>query len=117
MAHEDKKARSWKFWKKWIGTAQEKDEEALDASLKSNVNSTSLASSASRTLRAGFRDPRITGTDTRGNVNSSTDSAPNTSTDSVPSVSAGSTILEEIERLKEELDALRPLPSDILGRG
>lgn len=30
--------------------------------------------------------------------------------------SAGSTILEEIDRLKGELDALRPLPADVVGR-
>ena len=27
-----------------------------------------------------------------------------------------SNVIEEIDRLKEELDALRPLPSDVLGR-
>ena len=76
MAHENKKALSWQFWKRWIGTAQKKDEELQEH--------------------------------TRGNVNSSTDS--------VPSVSDGSTILDEIDRLKEELDALRPLPHDVLAR-
>ena len=28
----------------------------------------------------------------------------------------GSTVLEEIDELKRELDALRPLPSDVVGR-
>ena len=110
MAREDKKARSWKFWKRWIGTAQKKDEEALDASLNSSMPT---ASSTEDTEQE--RDEELQ-EHTKSNVNSSTDSAPNTSTDSVPSVSAGSTILEEIDRLKEKLDALRPLPSDVLAR-
>ena len=110
MARKDKKARSWKFWKRWVGTAQEKDEEVLDASPSSSM---SPASSTEDTEQK--RDEELQ-EHTRGNVNSSTDSAPNTSTDSVPSVSDGSTILEEIDRLKEELDALRPLPPDVLAR-
>ncbi len=110
MAREDKKARSWKFWKRWIGTAQEKDEEALDASISASVPT---AGSIEDTEQE--RDEELQ-EHTRSNVNSSTDLAPNTSTDSVPSVSTGSTIIEEIDRLKEELDTLRPLPSDILAR-
>ena len=30
--------------------------------------------------------------------------------------STGSTVIEEIDRLKQELDALRPLPSEVMGR-
>ncbi len=110
MAREDKKARNWKFWKRWIGTAQKKDEEALDASLSSSMPT---ASSTEDTEQE--RDEELQ-EHTKSNVNSSTDSAPNISPDSVSSVSADSTILEEIDRLKEELDVLRPLPSDILAR-
>ena len=110
MARENKKARSWKFWKRWIGTARARDEEASDAPLTS---STPPASSTEDTEQK--RDEELQ-EHTRSNVNASTDSALNTSTDSVPSVSDGSTILEEIDRLKEELDALRPLPPDVLAR-
>ena len=110
MAREDKKARSWKFWERWVGTAQEKDEEALDASLSSSIPTASSTEDTEQKRGEELQEH------TKSNVNSSTDSAPNTSTDSVPSVSAESTILEEIDRLKEELDALRPLPSDVLAR-
>ena len=109
MARENKKALSWQFWKRWIGTAQEKGEEALDASLSSSMPT---ASSTEDTEQE--RDEELQ--EHKANVNSSTDSAPNTSTDSVPSVSDGSTILDEIDRLKGELDALRPLPPDVLAR-
>lgn len=102
MAHEDKKARSWKFWKRWIGTARARDEEASDAPLTS---STPPAISTEDTEQKRIEELQE---HIRGNVNSSTDSG--------PSVSDGSTILEEIDRLKEELDALRPLPSDVLAR-
>ena len=110
MARENKKARSWKFWKRRIGTAQEKDEEALDASLSSSMSTASSIEDTEQERNKELQEH------TRGNVNSSTDSAPNTLTDLVPSVSAGSTILEEIDQLKEELDALRPLPPDVLAR-
>ena len=110
MAHEDKKARSWKFWKRWIDKAQEKDEEALDASLSSSMSTASSTEDTEQERGEESQEHAMS------SVNSSTDSAPNTSTDSVASVSAGSTILEEIDRLKEELDALRPLPPDVLAR-
>jgi len=102
MVREDKKAQSWKFWKRWIGTAQKKDEEALDASLSSSIPTASSTEDTEQKRGEELQEH------TRGNVNSSTDS--------VPSVSTGSTIIEEIDRLKEELDALRPLPSDVLAR-
>ena len=110
MAREDKKALSWKFWKRWIGTAQERDEEVLDAPLTSSTPPTSSTEDTEQKKDEESQEH------TMSNVNASTDSALNTSTDSVPSVSAGSTIIEEIDRLKEELDALRPLPSDVLAR-
>ena len=102
MAREDKKARNWKFWKRWIGTAQKKDEEALDASISSSMPTVSSIEDTEQEKDEELQEH------TKINVNSSTDS--------VPSVSDGSTILEEIDRLKEELDVLRPLPSDILAR-
>ncbi len=110
MAREDKKARSWKFWKRWIGTVRVRDEEALDASISSSVPTASSIEDTGQERDEELQEH------TRSNVNSSTDLAPNTSTDSVPSVSTGSTIIEEIDRLKEELDALRPLPPDVLAR-
>ena len=110
MARKDKKARSWEFWKRWVGTARERDEEVLDASPSSSMSPVSSIEDIEQKRDEESQEH------TRDNVNASTDSAPNTSTDSVPSVSTGSTIIEEIDQLKKELDALRPLPSDVLAR-
>ena len=102
MARKDKKARSWEFWKRWVGTARERDEEVLDASPSSSTPPANSIEDTEQERDEEFQDH------TMSNVNASTDS--------VPSVSTGSTIIEEIDRLKEGLDALRPLPSDVLAR-
>ena len=102
MALKDKKARSWKFWKRWVGTARERDEEALDAPLNSSTSSTSSTEDTEQKRAEESQEHTL--------------SDLNSSTDSVPHVWTSSTIIEKIDRLKEELDALRPLPSDVLAR-
>ena len=84
----------WKFWKKWVGTDQESHDEAQDAPLST---STSPASSSADTKQKEQDEAKEY---TLNNVNTST----------------SLTTIEEIDRLKEELDALRPLPSDVVGR-
>ena len=84
----------WKFWKKWVGTDQESHDEAQDAPLST---STSPASSSADTKQKEQDEAKEY---TLNNINTST----------------SLTTIEEIDRLKEELDALRPLPSDVVGR-
>ena len=94
MEHKDTKAQSWKFWKRWIGTEQERDQETQDAPPSPSTPPTSSTEDIQQE-----RD-QDTQKQTLNHINAST----------------SSTTIEEIDRLKEELDALRPLPSDVVGR-
>ena len=94
MAHKDTKTQSWKFWKRWVGTEQERNEETQDAP----PSPSTPPASSTEDIQQG-RDQE-TQKQTLNHTN----------------VSTSSTTIEEIDRLKEELDALRPLPSEVVGR-
>ena len=92
MAHKDTKTRSWKFWQRWAGTTGQRRIDAQDTPLSASTSTDNSTEDTEQDQHEEVQEHTL------GNA------------------WTGATTIEEIDRLKEELDALRPLPPDVLGR-
>ena len=94
MESIDTKMRSWEFWKRWLGWGQKTDENVVD----------DAPCSASHSARSSDAEDipmeQVSPEEPVDQINEP----------------ISSTVIDEIDQLKAELDALRPLTPDVVGR-
>ena len=94
MARSDTKMRSWNFWKRWVGWGRKTDEDVVDDAPCSSTHSAGSTDDEDLTMDPVSQEYAL------DQINEPTKS----------------TAIAAIDRLKAELDAMRPLPSDVVGR-
>ena len=94
MAPKDSKKQGWKFWKQWVAVERKRDEETQVPASDSSTHSADPAEDEGLTRDQHGQELAL------NHINTPT----------------SSTAIDEIDRLKLELDALRPLPFDVVGQ-